>query len=287
MNGLSIQNLNGAVGDFQLRNINLDIPQGTILGLIGKNGAGKTTLIKTIASCLDQESGMIYYNGMTFYEHEVAVKEQLGVVFDALLLNDQLKLRRIKKLLKSACPNFDEHFYDTNLKKFNLDHQKKIAHFSLGEKKKFNIILIMSLQPKILILDEPTANIDPADRVAILDLLQSFILDEQNTILYSTHITSDLDKVADHIAMIDEGQILFCQEKDQLLEQYLLIQHDKTSIPDDLFPHLIGIRENAFGIQALINKQYFTDYGAIHTRIPTIEEIMIHWTHERHQEAHS
>ena len=215
-----------------LKNINLKVPKGVIFGLVGKNGAGKTTLIKTIMNIYTPSAGFIDYNGLKVYEDEVKVKEMLNCVFDDFYVNKNLKPKKMAKLLNIFYKNFDYDFYKKYMDIFGLDENMRIQKCSLGVQKKLNIVLTMATRPQILILDEPTANLDPTSRVQVLDMLLDYMQDENHTVIFSTHITSDLDKVADYVALIDNGEIVFSKDKNKLTDEYTKVMGHTPTIED-------------------------------------------------------
>lgn len=218
---LSLKNVNVRVDEnFQLKDISWDIPKGMICGLVGKNGAGKTTLIHTIMNLIERRSGTILYDNMLYWEHEMEIKKMLNCVFDDFLINKNMKIETYRKALQTVYKNFNYEFYRKYMNLFKLWESTKIKSHSLGNQKMLNIIMTMACRPKILILDEPTSSLDPTSRATVLDMLLEYMQDEENTVIFSTHITSDLDKIADYITFIEDGSILFTKEKNELVEEY-------------------------------------------------------------------
>jgi ABC-2 type transport system ATP-binding protein len=164
------------------------------------------------------------------------------------------------------------------IKRFNIEPNMRIANLSFGAKKKFQLIATMATKPQTLVLDEPTSGIDPVDRAEILDILQEFMMDEKHTLLLSTHITSDLDKIADYITLIDNGQIVFSKNKDELQEEYRIIRAEKGTLSGEDMSRLIGVKENAFGIEGLTNNRELFTKPRVNSAIPTVEEIMLAFT---------
>lgn len=218
---LSLKDVNVRVNEnFQLKDISWNIPKGTICGLIGKNGAGKTILIHTIMNLLDRRSGTILYDNMLYWENELEIKKMINCVFDDFLINKNMRIEKYVKSLQAVYENFDYEFYKKYMELFELKKDSKIKNNSLGMQKKLNILLTMACRSKILILDEPTSSLDPISRAMILDMLLEYMQDEENTVIFSTHITSDLDKIADYITLIEDGSIIFTKEKNELIEEY-------------------------------------------------------------------
>lgn len=277
MYGVEINDLEVKIGNFKLNDINISIPKGTIFGLVGRNGAGKTTLIKAIANALNKTSGEILLNGYNVVDNEIDYINQLSVSYDHLNVRSQFKPKRIIKILKTTYKNFDEEFMLSNMTKFNIDMNKRLVNNSYGQNKKFSLILAMSLNPEILILDEPTAGIDPLDKILLIEMLQSFIEDESKTLIYSTHIISDLEKIADYIALIDNGNIKFVKEKDHLLEESYLIRLDRNELNKELEASLIGMKEWSLGIVAICKNKALLDKYKIKYVKPNMEDILIHY----------
>ena len=225
---LDVINLSKKYDGFELKDVNLRLFKGTIMGFIGENGAGKTTTIKSILNIIPNYTGEVKVFGLDVREFETP-KPYIGVVLDDMFFPEILTPKDIDSIMKDIYPNkdpkykyasWDSEFYFEYLKKFSLSENKQIKTFSKGMRKKLEIITAISHHPKILILDEPTSGLDPVARSEVMDLFQDFIQDEECSILFSTHITSDLEHIADYISFIHNGEILLIEEKDQLLEKY-------------------------------------------------------------------
>jgi ABC-2 type transport system ATP-binding protein len=273
MNGLEIKNLTIDLGKFKIENLNLSIKQGAITGLIGRNGAGKTTLIKTIMRQLDAASGKILYNGKSFAENEREILAKIACVFDKPHFNYFAKPKTIAKIYQSYFPAFDVAKYNSLMQKFNLPHDRRMNKFSLGMQRKYCLILALSQGADILILDEPTSGIDPFDRGEVVTLIQEFMMDESKTVLFSTHITEDLDKIADYIVMMDDGKITLDCDKETLTESYRLIQTDELT--DEMRAVAIGIKQSMFGY-TFITRDLSLSGDNIKSKIPTMEELFVH-----------
>lgn len=275
-NAIEIENLSIKLNEFSLKNIDLTVPKGTVMGLIGKNGAGKSTLIKAISDCHAIENGKIYINGIMCSEDRVEYFSKLQTVFDEALFNTELKISKIQKLAPKAYKNFDINFFNEKLKHFEINTKKVFDDLSFGEKKKVQLAFTLALHPQVLILDEPTTGIDPTGRADILDMLMDFMQDENHSILLSTHITSDLDKIADYVTLIDNGKIIFSEDKNDLQEKLRLIRAEKNTFTEKEKSALIGIKENSFGIEAITTDLSLAEKDGVNAVIPTVEEIMIH-----------
>lgn len=250
---LQLENLSKSYNSFKLNNVNLNIPSGSIMGFIGENGAGKTTTIKLILNLIKRDSGKIQIFGMDNIKDEKAIKEQLGVVFDESYFHEMLNIFGVSKIMRNIYKNWDNNLYDSYIEQFKLPKNKIIKEFSRGMKMKLSIAAALSHHPKLLILDEATSGLDPVVRNEILDIFYDFIQDDSHSILISSHITSDLEKIADYITFIHNGEILLSSAKDDLLENYVIIKcssevYEKLDKAD-----IIGTRKNIFGYELLIN----------------------------------
>jgi len=276
-NSLDIRNLNGNIGDFSLSDINLTVEKGTIMGFIGKNGSGKTTLIKTILNMIPKSSGEVSFDGITMFGNEETVKTKIGVVFDSLIYPLNLKPTKIKNMISPFYKTFDNNRFDELMSRFELDPRKKLSAYSKGMQMKFGIVMALCHNPELIILDEPTSGLDPIARADVIDLLLELMQDEKRSILFSTHITSDLEKIADYITMIDNGKIIFSKGKDEILDMYLLAHIDRDVMTNVIKSELIGMKETTFGYEGLCVKNLrLQNVSGFKTTRPTIEDIMIY-----------
>lgn len=271
MNALEIKNLTVDFGDFAIRKMNLDIKKGTVTGLVGRNGAGKSTLIKTIMR-QQPATGSILYDGKKFAEHEVEILSKTACVFDAPHFSLSAKPKKLKKAFAALYPAFNGQMFDELCAKFNLPQDKRVVKYSLGMQRKLCIIIALCQSPELLILDEPTSGIDPVDRAEVVALLQQFMLDENHTILFSTHITEDLDKIADYIVMIENGRILLNEDKVTLTEKYRLVS--AGTMTEELKAIAIGLKQNAFGYTFICDRP--VEGEGITSKIPTVEELFVY-----------
>ncbi|MEE0699913.1 MAG: ABC transporter ATP-binding protein [Bacilli bacterium] len=220
-NVIEVVNLTKKYDNFKLDGINLSIPTGSIVGLVGQNGAGKTTLIKLIFELIKKDSGAVkLFNGKSLKD----AKEDVGVVLDDAFFPEILKVNDINPIMKGTYRNWDENLFKKYLNDFGLTHNQSIKELSKGMKKKLEIAVCLSHHPKLLILDEPTSGLDPVVRKEILDIFLNFVEDEQNTILLSSHITSDIESIADYIVFINEGKIIFNKSITDVNENYGIIK---------------------------------------------------------------
>lgn len=274
---LDIHGLTVDFGNFKLDNITLGVPRGCITGLIGRNGAGKTTLIKTIMRLNDACAGRILlYNGLYFPEHEEEVLNKIACVFDSPVYGKNAKPKQLIKYYRRAYKNFDEDKYNALMARFTLPNDLKFSKYSFGMNKKYSLILALCQGADILILDEPTAGIDPFDRSAVVELIQEFMQNENHTVLFSTHITEDLDRIADYIAMIEGGKLKFMEEKEELLNSYPLVQ--VAEVTDEIKKTAIGIKATPFGSTYLCKTENVP--GGATSKIPTVEELFVALTED-------
>jgi len=276
-NALEIKNLNTTIGDFSLNDINFSLEKGTIMGFIGKNGSGKTTLIKTLLNMLPSTSGEVLFDDIVMYGNEETVKAKIGVVFDSLIYPLNLKPTKIKRMMSPFYKTFDDKTFDQLMNRFELDPGKRLSAYSKGMQMKFGVVMALCHNPELIILDEPTAGLDPIARADVIDLLLELMQKEERSILFSTHITSDLEKIADYITMINKGKIVFSKGKDEMLDMYTLAHIDKFDMTDVIKKELIGIKKTTFGYEGLCTKESgIQNVYVVKTIRPTIEDIMIY-----------
>jgi len=276
-NALEIKNLKASIGKFSLRDVIFPVEKGTIMGFIGKNGSGKTTLIKTMLNMIPKTSGKVLFDGIPMFGNEEIVKAKTGVVFDNLIYPLNLKPTKIKKMISPFYKTFDDKRFDELMNRFDLDPSKKLSAYSNGMKMKFGVVMALCHNPELIILDEPTAALDPIARADVIDLLLELMQKEERSILFSTHITSDLEKIADYITMIDDGKIVFSKGKDEMLDMYLLTHIDREVMTDVIKSDLIGIKKTTFGYEGLCTKNLkLQNLLGVKTARPTIEDIMLY-----------
>jgi ABC-2 type transport system ATP-binding protein len=274
---LEVNGLYGGIGDFELRDVNLKIERGTVMGLIGKNGAGKTTLIQTIAGLLPRYSGAVLFDGLPMAGNEVVVKNKIGVVLDFQLFQASSKPRKAAKMLSHFYDNFDmERFFEL-MERFDLPVDKKLARLSKGMKSAFNIVMALCHDPDLVIMDEPTAGLDPEKRRDIIDILHEFVQDEGKSVLFSTHITSDLERIADHITLIDDGRTVFTKSVIEITDEMALCRISREELTEGRRPFVVGLRETSLGLECLVrDKSAFSGIEGIQFSRPTIEDLLTH-----------
>ena len=276
MTAISIQNLQKSFPTFSLKNVSFDVQQGTIMGFVGENGAGKSTTIKCILNVLQKEKGLIKIFGRDHVGEEIKIKEEVGVVYDDLPFPETLSGKDIEKFMHRLYKWWDERLFYQLLKQFKIDPSKKVKELSRGMKMKLSIAIALAHHPKLLILDEPTSGLDPIVRDEILDLFLAFMQDEEHTILFSSHITSDLEKIADTITFIHEGEIVFSENKDVLLYEYAIWKGSAEEMKDLPEDAVVRKRNGIYGVEALVQKKRMNRVFPMMK--PTIEELMVFFT---------
>ncbi len=240
---------------FELGPINLNIPSGFIIGLIGENGAGKTTLIKSLLSIIKPNSGTINIWGKDINKDESTIKEDIGVVLDGMFFPELLNAKDLNLIMKDIYKNWDSELYLNYLSEFKLPIDKKIKELSKGMRKKLEIAVALSHKPKLLILDEPTSGLDPVVRSEVLDIFLKFIEDEEHTILLSTHITSDLEHIADEIIFIDKGSVLLQETRDNILDNYGILKCDIEDFDKISKEDIIRYKKQKYNYEVLIDNK--------------------------------
>lgn len=273
-NAIEIQNLVKEFNDFKLGPINISIPKGTIVGYIGQNGAGKSTTIKLLLGLLNKDSGIIKIFDSQDY-NSIQIKDSLGVVFDDLLFPEEMNLLDVERFCSRVYSKWDKVFFNNLKDKFNLPSEKMIKNYSRGMRMKLSIAIALSHNAEILILDEPTSGLDPIVREEILDLLLDYMQDENHTILISSHILSDLEKIADYIAFINEGRVLFFETKEDLEENYALCNLSDKEVENIDDEAIVGRRVHSFGQQLLVKRDLVPN--GITLQKPSIEDIMVYF----------
>ena len=276
-NAIEIRGLCKSYGDFSLQNINLTLPCGSIMGLIGENGAGKTTTIKCILNLIRRDAGQITLLGQDNLTGENLAKADIGVVLDECYFHDTLRPRDIDRILSHVFSSWDSALFDTYLDKFQLPEGKYVKEFSRGMKMKLSLAAALAHRPKLLILDEATAGLDPVVRDEILDEFLAFIQDEDHAILISSHITSDLEKAADYITYLHKGRVAVQGAKDELLEAYGRLVCGRGDLERVDPACLAGVRRGQFGCEALVKdrRTFVRRYPGLTVDPVTLEDIML------------
>ena len=274
---LEVKDLCKTYNTFSLKHVNIQVPKGSIVGFVGENGAGKTTTIKAIIGAVKREQGDIRLFGQSIDTNPVKLKQDIGVVMEGSFFYDDFTPKQIARVLSGVYVNWDQAIFDAYLNKFKLPATKKIKEFSKGMCMKLSLSIALSHGAKLLILDEPTSGLDPVVRNEMLDEFLAFIQDEEHGILLSSHITTDLEKIADYITFIHNGEIVFTEEKDELICNYALLKCGASEFGQLDVTDFIGYRKGQFQIEALVKnkKQIKNKYPDFLIDDVSIEEIML------------
>ncbi len=271
-------------GDFQLNIPQLEIKKGYITGFIGENGAGKTTTIKLILDMLIPDEGEVIIDGMKVRENAKVIKEKIGYVGEPTGYPQEAKLKNIKRMVKPFYKDWDENLFNAYMERFGLKEDKKYGDLSTGQKKQFALIMALVHKPELIILDEPTAGLDPVVRSEMIDVLMEHMQNEEVTIFYSTHITSDLEKAGDYLVYIQNGRIEMQVTKDELLNNYCIVKGPKHLFDKEIQKELLGYKQTSLGGEALVRSKELANelFGdEVKYVVPTIEEVMVLLSHKR------
>ncbi len=280
-NILEINSLRKEYDNFTLNDISFKLPYGYIMGLIGPNGAGKTTIIKLIMNLIRKKSGDIKVFGMDNIENETDIKSRIGFVYDIPPFYDHLTLNQNKAVVAQFYREWDQDLFLRYAGDFDLDLRAKFKTLSRGMKMKFQLAMALSHNAELILLDEPTSGLDPVFRRELLDHFSRIIQDEKKSILFSTHITSDLERIADFVTFIKDGQIVFSDEKDSVLESWGVVKGGKELLEKEDAGIFKGIKTHEYGFEALVSdvsqaRKIFSRSVTIEK--PTLEDIMFFMT---------
>lgn len=276
-NAIELRNVNKSYKQFNIKDVSFEVKKGFVTGFIGENGAGKSTTIKTILNLVRKDSGSISILGMDHVQEERKVKEKIGFVFDDNVFYETLTIMEMKKIIAPAYKQWDEKLFNEYIDRFTLPKNKKIKHFSKGMKMKTSLAFALSHHAELIIMDEPTSGLDPIFRREILEILHEIIQDEQKTIFFSTHITTDLDRIADYITFIHNGQVIFSKDIHEIYENFAIVKGANELLDQDTAKTFTSLRESRSGFEALTNdamktREVFGDSVLIEK--PSLEEIM-------------
>ena len=277
MNIMEVENLNKSYPGFSLCNVGFTLPEDCIAGFIGINGAGKTTTIRTILGLARKASGTVKIFGKDFERNEQELKNRIGIVLDAGCFYDDLSMSEMKSILAPSYSSWSEQEYQTYMERFSLNPKQKISTLSKGMRMKFALTLALSHNADLLIMDEPTSGLDPFMRSQLLEILADYMKPGGKGVFFSTHITSDLDKIADILILIHQGEILFEQEKDSLLDRHRLVKGDPALLDETTKKLFLNIAITDFGfsgITAQPEEVHKAMPGVIFEK-PMVEDIML------------
>lgn len=263
------------ISDFRLENINFALPKGYIMGLVGPNGAGKTTSIQLILNMIEKDSGEILIFGQDNIRNESSVKQDIGVVFDTIFYVDTWTIKDTEKAISIFYENWKHDTFIEMIKKFNLPLNRRVKELSRGMQMKLMLACAFSHDAKLLILDEPTSGLDPVIRDEFLEVLQEYIKDGERSVLFSTHITSDLEKVADYITLINQGNMVFTGSVESLKNSYCRIKGKKCNLTMELKKNILGLRITDIGFEGIIDAKKAVQFENCVLDIATIDEIIV------------
>ncbi len=254
MNAIEIKGLCKRYPSFSLQSLDLTLPSGCIMGLIGENGAGKSTTIKLLLNAIRRDEGEITVLGRDIVTDSIAVKEELGVVLDEVGFPDCVKVKDVDRMMRGIYRNWNSETFASYIRRLAVPEDKHFKEFSRGMKMKLGIAVALSHDAKLLILDEATSGLDPVVRDDVLDILCDFTRDEGHSVLISSHIVSDLEKICDYIAFLHKGKLMLCKEKDSLKDDYALVRCKAEELDAVPAVCVVGKRETPFGVEAIVRK---------------------------------
>lgn len=273
LNGIKLTEITKDYGSFKLDKVSMTLPSGYIMGLIGENGAGKTTLIKILLGLIEKDAGEVRVFDRPFDAEDSDIREHIGVVMDECSFPEDMTTTQLDKVMTSCYRTWDREAFARRLDDFDIPKNKKIKTFSKGMKMKLSIAQALSHDSKLLVLDEATAGLDPVVREEVLDILQEFIQDEDRSVLISSHILSDLEKICDYITFIHKGKVLISDSKDSMLERYAIVRCGKENFEAIDKAAIVAVREGMFGMEVLALRDIVNP--ALITDDASIEDIMV------------
>ena len=282
-NVIELNNVVKDYGDFKLDNISFTVPRGSVCGFIGQNGAGKTTTIRLMLDVIKSDSGEIKLFGEDVKGNAPRLREDIGVVFDEMGFHEFMTAKDINIMMKNIYKNWDEVAFFDYLKKFSLPSKKKCGAFSRGMRMKLQISVAMSHKAKLLIMDEPTSGLDPIVRNEMIGIFRDFVVEEDHTILLSSHITGDLEKIADEVVFIDGGKIVFSGNKDEILEKHGILKCKKEEASKVSEALIVGVEKEAYSTSILVNDRHAAAklYPDMVIEEAALEDIMIYYVNAK------
>ncbi|AKF96336.1 ABC transporter ATP-binding protein [Brevibacillus laterosporus] len=276
-NVLEVNHLSKKLDSFSLDHINFSLQENCITGFIGTNGSGKTSTIKTILGLYKKDSGVIRFKGQEIEKHEQQIKNRIGIVLDEGYFYEEMTLKEMKSIIAPAYSNWDESVFSQYINRFQLKLDQKISHLSKGMRMKFAITLALSHHADLLIMDEPTSGLDPLVRSELMEILLEFMKEEGKSVFFSTHITSDLEKIADVLILIDNGRIILNESKDELLDRHALIKGDNHLINQHTEKLFLKLRQTAYGFEGITDKPeaILEQMNGVTVERPSIENVML------------
>ena len=285
-NAIEIQGITKKYDGFTLDNISFNVPRGSIMGFVGQNGAGKTTTIRSILNIIPIDSGKISLLGMDHLKNEEEIKERIAVVFDEMPFHDLFTAKDMGRIFKGLYQKWSDQTFQQFMERFQLPMNKKLGKFSKGMKMKMQIACALSHEAELLIMDEATTGLDPVVRSEILDIFLEYLQDEDHSILMSSHITSDLEKIADSVTFIDKGRILLSGYKDEILDSHGILKCTKRDYKDLAPEDFISVRLTDFGAEALVSDRAAVarKYSGAVIDPASLDEIMVYYVNKGKKE---
>lgn len=274
-NYLEVKNLSKSFEGFRLHDITFTLPKGYIMGLVGPNGSGKTTTIKLILNMLKRTGGEVKILGFDNITQEQEAKRNLGVVFDSNYFSDEWKISQVEKSVSAFYENWNTQKFSEILERFHIQPSKKVKELSKGMQMKLMLACAFSYDAKLLILDEPTSGLDPVSRDELLHILSEYIEDGEHSVLFSTHITGDLERAADYITYISYGELFFSGSKDELIDSFRIVKGGREELSADLNKKMLGIRNFSTGFEALVRTEDLKQFAHLNVEPATIDDIVV------------
>ena len=285
-NAIEIKGVTKCYDSFTLDNISFDVPKGCIMGFIGQNGAGKTTTIHSLLHTTNINEGEIKLLGLDHVKDETEIKKRIAVVFDEMPFHDIFNAKDMARIFEGLYPEWDNMAYSQYLERFQLPIKKKIGQFSKGMKMKLQIACALSHNAELLVMDEATTGLDPVVRDDILHIFMEYLQNGERSILMSSHITSDLEKIADMVTFIDRGHILLTGYKDELIEKHGILKCDKDKLSEIDHEDIVSVRTNNFGAEIMVTDRESAGYkykGAV-IDPASLDDIMLYYVHKGEKE---
>lgn len=270
------EGLSKQLGSFELRNIQFTLPAGYICGLVGENGAGKTTLLHLLLGLYRPDEGEVFIDGMTYAEHEKQIREEIGTVLTEELFAEWASIRTNAKYYGSYYAGYDPQQLEGYLEQFHLDGSRRYGKLSRGEKRKVQLAFALACNPKLLLLDEPAGNFDLEFRTQFFQVLKDFIADGTKSVLLASHLTDDLDQLADYLVYLEEGGQVFAGDIETFRSRYRLVMGEEKDIRRLPVGKVIHIEEGTYGATALVEHEEAASYEGLQTAVPSIEQFMYH-----------
>lgn len=286
-NVVELKDVTKDYGDFKLDQVSFTVPEGSVCGFIGQNGAGKTTTIKLMLDVIKADQGEIRLFDENIEKDSARLREDIGVVFDEMGFHEFMTGRDINIMMKNIYKNWDEDVFFDYLKRFSLPSRKQCGDFSRGMRMKLQIAVALSHHAKLLIMDEPTSGLDPIVRNEMLQIFREFVIEEDHTILLSSHITGDLEKLADEVVFINAGKIVLAGNKDDILEKHGLLKCKKSELEKISAPLIVNVQPGTFGVEVLVNNRKACEklYPQMVIEPATLEDIMLFYVNKDSKNA--